>query len=210
MSRLLSGRLGALCALVTLAFAGLGPGTFVAAQTPPSGTPHSVTLTWTAPSPVGGSGTVAGYNVYKSVAGAAFAKVNTTLISGLTTTDTAVTAGQALSYCATTVDTNNEESVCSIAVSATVPTNPNPPVLHITSVALNRVGSQDRLQVDWTDTNGVATSVNIFGGQGQPLKQVTQTTTNGVYSYAILIPVQDGSISICDAQGCVTQAFTGI
>lgn len=35
------------------------------AQGVPSGTAHSVTLSWTAPSPVGGSGTVSGYNVYR-------------------------------------------------------------------------------------------------------------------------------------------------
>jgi hypothetical protein len=182
----------------------------VRAQTPPAGTPHSVVLTWTAPSPVGGSGTVAGYNVYKSLSGAAFVKVNTAIIPLLSFTDTSVLSGQSLSYCATTVDTLSEESACSVSAPATIPSNPNPPTLKITSIAINNVNGQDRLQVDWTDSNGAATSVNIFGGQGQNLKQVSQTTANGVYSYAVLIPVQSGSVSICDAQGCVTQAFAGI
>lgn len=97
------------------------------AQTAPTGTVHSVTLTWVAPSPVGGSGTAAGYNVYRSVGGAAFAKINTAVVAGLTTVDTAVTSGQQISYCATTVDSTGEESACSTAVSVTVPATPNPP-----------------------------------------------------------------------------------
>jgi hypothetical protein len=123
-------------------------------------------------------------------------------------TDSTVNAGTTYAYYATAF-LNGNESVPSNCVSATIPIAP-PTGLTISNVAILRQGTQDRLQVDWTDTNGASTSVNIFGGQGQPLKQVTQTTTNGVYSYAILIPVQNGSISICDAHGCVTQTFQGI
>jgi hypothetical protein len=98
------------------------------AQTPPAGTAHQVTLGWQAPSPVGGSGIVAGYNVYRSILGAAFIKVNTALIVGLTTTDLSVASGQVDTYCATTVDSKGAESACSTTVTATIPTNPNPPV----------------------------------------------------------------------------------
>jgi hypothetical protein len=124
--------LGTLGAFVLVAVAGLGTGAPVAAQTPPAGTTHSVSLTWVAPSPVGGSGTVAWYNVYKSVAGAAFGKINSAVISGLATVDGAVTSGQSLSYCATTVDSKGEESACSVPVATVVPTNPNPPTLSLT------------------------------------------------------------------------------
>ena len=101
--------------LVLLALSSCG---IAAAQTPPAGTPHSVTLTWTAPSPVGGSGTIAGYNVYKSLSGAAFVKVNTTIIPLLTFTDSSVLGSQSLSYCATTVDSIGSESKCSVAAAA--------------------------------------------------------------------------------------------
>ncbi len=64
----------------------------------------SVTLAWTAPSPVGGSGTVGGYNVYRAPANTGtaggtitYAKVNTALAAGLTYTDTSVAAGVGLS-----------------------------------------------------------------------------------------------------------------
>jgi len=98
------------------------------AQAIPIGTAHSVTLTWTAPSPVGGSGTIGGYNVYRSPSSATtYAKLNTALTTGLTYTDTTVSAGASYTYCVTTVDTLGEESVCSTPATANVPSNPNAP-----------------------------------------------------------------------------------
>ncbi|HLJ23650.1 MAG TPA: fibronectin type III domain-containing protein [Candidatus Acidoferrales bacterium] len=116
---------GLCCVLTAGTFLALGS---AAAQGLPVGTAHSVTLTWQAPSPVGGSGTVSGYNVYRSAASAAvYAKVNTAVTVGLTYTDTTVAAGSSYSYCVTTVDSLNEESACSTAATANVPSNPNAP-----------------------------------------------------------------------------------
>lgn len=130
---LLSNRHRALRVLAGISLAGII--SFISppanAQTLPSGTQHSATVTWSSPSPIGGSGTIAGYNVYKSLAGAAFAKINTTLIAGLTTIDTAVSAGQSVAYCVTTVDSKAEESACSASVGAVIPTNPNPPSVSV-------------------------------------------------------------------------------
>jgi len=110
-----------------LAFAFFAAAT-AGAQGVPTGTAHSVTLTWTAPSPVGGSGTISGYNVYRSPSSAAaYAKLNTTLNAGLTYTDTTVSAGASYTYCVTTVDSLNEESACSVPATANVPSNPNAP-----------------------------------------------------------------------------------
>jgi chitinase len=98
------------------------------AQGVPAGTAHSVTLTWQAPSPVGGSGTISGYNVYRSPSSPTnYAKLNTALNAGLTYTDTSVSAGASYSYCVTTVDSLGEESVCSAPATANVPANPNAP-----------------------------------------------------------------------------------
>jgi fibronectin type 3 domain-containing protein len=99
------------------------------AQGVPTGTPHSVTLSWQAPSPVGGSGTISGYNVYRSPAtsAATFTKLNTAVATGLTFTDAGVSAGTSYSYCVTTVDSLNEESACSATATANVPSNPNAP-----------------------------------------------------------------------------------
>jgi len=102
------------------------------AQGVPGGTAHSVTLAWQAPSPVGGSGTVSGYNVYRSplvtsASTGTYAKVNSAVNAGLTYTDTSVSAGSSYTYCVTTVDSLGEESACSAAVNATVPANPNAP-----------------------------------------------------------------------------------
>lgn len=99
-----------------------------AAQGVPAGTAHSVTLSWIAPSPVGGSGTVSGYNVYRSASSATnYAKLNTAVDTGLTYTDASVSAGASYTYCVTTVDTLGEESVCSAPATANVPANPNAP-----------------------------------------------------------------------------------
>ena len=98
------------------------------AQGIPSGTAHSVTLTWQAPSPVGGSGTVSGYNVYRSPSSTAnYAKLNTAVNAGLTFTDSSVSAGASYNYCVTTVDSLGEESACSVPATANVPSNPNAP-----------------------------------------------------------------------------------
>jgi hypothetical protein len=115
----------------------LGVALFAAGSTSaqaPTGTAHSVTLTWQAPSPVGGSGTISGYNVYRSVgwvgtmpAAISYAKVNTALNAGLTFTDASVSAGTTYNYCVTTVDSLGEESACSVPATATVPSNPNAP-----------------------------------------------------------------------------------
>ena len=100
-----------------------------AAQGIPAGTAHSVTLAWQAPSPVGGSGTISGYNIYRSPTSAAlsYAKLNTALNAGLTYTDTSVSAGASYTYCVTTVDSLGEESACSAPATANVPSNPNAP-----------------------------------------------------------------------------------
>jgi len=98
------------------------------AQGIPSGTVHSVTLTWVAPSPVGGSGTIGGYNVYRSPSSTtSYAKLNTATNAGLTYTDNSVTAGTSYNYCVTTVDSLGEESACSTPVTANVPSDPNAP-----------------------------------------------------------------------------------
>jgi fibronectin type 3 domain-containing protein len=100
-----------------------------AAQGIPPGTAHSVTLAWQAPSPVGGSGTISGYNIYRSPTSAAlsYTKLNTALNAGLTYTDTSVSAGASYTYCVTTVDSLAEESACSAPATANVPSNPNAP-----------------------------------------------------------------------------------
>jgi fibronectin type 3 domain-containing protein len=116
----------AVCGLL-LAFACLALGN-ARAQGVPIGTAHSVTLTWVAPSPVGGSGTISGYNVYRSPSSVAtYTKLNTALTAGLTYTDSSVAAGTSYNYCVTTVDSLSEESVCSVPATANVPANPNAP-----------------------------------------------------------------------------------
>ena len=120
------------CAYFIVLGATLFVASIVAAQGPPLGTPHSVTLAWTAPSPVGGSGTVSGYNIYRaagsgSAATLTFTKINTGLNSGVTFTDAGVAAGAPYSYCVTTVDSLGGESACSGVATANVPTNPNAP-----------------------------------------------------------------------------------
>ncbi len=114
------------CALL-LAFAFFASGS-AGAQGVPAGTAHSVTLTWQAPSPVGGSGTISGYNVYRSPSSATtYAKLNTAANAGLTFTDSSVSAGTSYNYCVTTVDSLGEESVCSAPATANVPADPNAP-----------------------------------------------------------------------------------
>ena len=116
----------AVCGLL-LAVAFLASGS-AHAQGVPAGTAHSVTMIWQAPSPVGGSGTISGYNVYRSPSSTQnYAKLNTALTAGLTYVDTSVSSGASYTYCVTTVDSLGEESVCSAPATANVPANPNAP-----------------------------------------------------------------------------------
>jgi archaellum component FlaF (FlaF/FlaG flagellin family) len=79
---------------------------------------HSATLNWT-PS----TSSVMGYYVYRGTqTGGPYAKLNATPISLTTYTDSAVQAGQAYFYVATSVDSNNVESSFSNETSAIIPT----------------------------------------------------------------------------------------
>lgn len=105
-----------------------------------SGTPHGVNITWTAPAPpVGGSGQLAGYNIYRcsngnttpcTLSAGTWVKIDTSLdvTTGYLDQST-LNSGQAYSYAATSVDTNNNESAFSNIATVTFSTitNPNPP-----------------------------------------------------------------------------------
>jgi len=78
---------------------------------------HTVALNWGA-----SSSSVSGYNVYRSsVSGSSYAKVNASLVGGVSFTDSNVQAGQTYYYVATSVDANGNESVYSNEVPAVVP-----------------------------------------------------------------------------------------
>ena len=81
---------------------------------------HSATLTWVAST----SSNVAGYNVYRGTTsgGPYSTKANSSLVTGLTYTDTAVLAGQTYYYVLTAVDSSGNESGYSTEAAATIPT----------------------------------------------------------------------------------------
>jgi hypothetical protein len=82
-----------------------------------TGTPHSVTVNWTA-----STSTVAGYNVYRALAsGGPYTKVNPSLIAAATYTDNNVLAGQTYYYVATAVDSSAAESAYSNQAQAVIP-----------------------------------------------------------------------------------------
>jgi hypothetical protein len=78
---------------------------------------HRVALNWGA-----SSSSIAGYNIYRSaVSGSSYAKVNSSLVGGISFTDSNVQTGTTYYYVATAVDANGNESVYSNEVSAVVP-----------------------------------------------------------------------------------------
>jgi hypothetical protein len=80
-------------------------------------TAHSVLLTW-APS----TSTVSGYNVYRStVNGSGYAKLNSSVMSSLSYSDTSVTSGTTYFYVATSVDSGGDESTNSNQATASLP-----------------------------------------------------------------------------------------
>lgn len=83
---------------------------------------HQVILNW-----VASTDAVAGYNVYRGTnppGNEGATPINSALITGVTYTDTAVTAGEKVDYVVTAVSASGVESVHSNEVSATVPLSP--------------------------------------------------------------------------------------
>jgi len=82
-----------------------------------TGVVHSVALTWNA-----SASTVSGYNVYRSTtSGSGYVKINSSLVSGLTYTDSDVTGGTTYYYVTTAVDSSGSESAYSNQASAAIP-----------------------------------------------------------------------------------------
>jgi hypothetical protein len=78
---------------------------------------HSVALSWTA-----STSTIVGYNVHRgTVSGGPYTKINSSLTTTLTYTDSTVQSGTTYYYVATAVDSTGNESVDSNEVSAQIP-----------------------------------------------------------------------------------------
>jgi fibronectin type 3 domain-containing protein len=89
-----------------------------AAQGGPPPAAESVVLNWSASS----SNSTVGYNVYRStVTGSGYVKLNSSLVSGLTYTDSTVQGATTYYYVVTAVGPGNVESVFSNEASATTP-----------------------------------------------------------------------------------------
>jgi hypothetical protein len=78
---------------------------------------HTVALSWTA-----STSTVAGYNVYRgTVSGGPYSKINSSLVTTLSYTDSTVQSGKTYYYVTTSVDSSGDESTYSNEVSAPIP-----------------------------------------------------------------------------------------
>jgi fibronectin type 3 domain-containing protein len=85
-----------------------------------TGQAHKVALNWSAPS--GSSDPVAGYNVYRTVPGTtSYQRLNATVQSQTTYTDSTLQSGSSYSYEVTSVDANGVESTPSNVAGATIP-----------------------------------------------------------------------------------------
>jgi hypothetical protein len=102
---------------LTWGCAGTASSSSHASTQPPPPTTHSATLSWTA-----STSTVSGYNVYRgSVSGGPYTLVNTSLVTLLTFTDSAVQSGQTYFYVTTAVDGSGNESLYSNETTAAIP-----------------------------------------------------------------------------------------
>ena len=82
-----------------------------------AGAQHTVGLSWNA-----STSSVAGYNLYRSTtSGGPYTKLNSSLILGLSFTDSSVQGGATYFYAATSVDSNNNESAYSNIATAVIP-----------------------------------------------------------------------------------------
>jgi fibronectin type 3 domain-containing protein len=79
--------------------------------------PHTVSLSWTA-----STSAVSGYNIYRSTtSGSSYTKLNTTLISPVSYTDSTVVNGKTYYYVTTGVDSTGAESAYSNEATAVIP-----------------------------------------------------------------------------------------
>lgn len=79
---------------------------------------HTVTVNWTASTSAG----VVGYNIYRKLSTASsFTKINTSVVTGLTFTDSSVQLGQTYYYVVTSVDASGNESAYSNQATAVIP-----------------------------------------------------------------------------------------
>jgi hypothetical protein len=79
--------------------------------------PPSVTLSWNAT-----AGTISGYNVYRSSqSGTGYAKLNSSLVASLSSSDATVSSGQTYYYVVTSVNGSGVESAYSTQVTAVLP-----------------------------------------------------------------------------------------
>jgi len=80
-------------------------------------TPHTVALNWNA-----STSTVSGYNIYRSTtSGSGYVKQNSSLVAGVTFTDSSVQNGLTYYYVTTAVDAGGTESVYSNEAQAIIP-----------------------------------------------------------------------------------------
>jgi hypothetical protein len=93
------------------------PATIVLSGAGITATSHSVALNWNA-----STSTVSGYNVYRSTtSGTGYTKINASLVSGLTYTDSSVVNATTYYYVTTAVDSSGNESTYSNQATASVP-----------------------------------------------------------------------------------------
>ena len=93
------------------------PATIALSGTGVTAVSHSATLSWTA-----STSTVSGYNVYRSTtSGTGYAKINSSLVAGVSYVDNTVQSGTTYYYVATAVDSGGNESVNSNEVTAVIP-----------------------------------------------------------------------------------------
>jgi hypothetical protein len=91
-------------AVVTLSGSGVSP------------VQHSVALSW-----IENTSTVSGYNVYRSTTSSGYVKLNSSLVTSLTYTDSNVQSGTTYFYVTTAVDSSGNESGYSNQASAAIP-----------------------------------------------------------------------------------------
>lgn len=173
------------------------------------GTPHSATLNCTAPSPVGGSGTVAGYNWYRTVPpSTTYTKITTSPLPSCNYKDSSVAPGTTYSYEATVVDSAGNESVGSAPIQGTIATNPNPPTaptITLAQLIINSDGTENVL-AKWTDAPGLGEIFHFSDGTkwlGQGL-----IAGSNVTSFAQTLPVSSGTaiwVEVCNPVACSSQ-----
>ena len=135
----------------------------------------TINLSWTAVPDL-----QTGYNIYRQTLTGAYEQINTTTVSGITFTDTGLTADTTYSYKITAINAAGESVKSDIASAKTEADQPTPTVPAVPTGLTATAAGKDTINLSWTAVMN-ATGYNIYRQTSTgAYEQINTTTVSGI------------------------------